>query len=165
MTIDRTQQLSHDELDLKIATDSAMDAAGGQSRMHRAGVALQSVLSDACSRTTRVFLRIDQVATIEDHGTGRPGHPHITRALARRQGFVLVPAGDAGDDDSLPMLVGSVAAETGDVIKALAHRMTGTTQMSPREVEDAMRQADELADAVAGLRAALAQLRPPPPPG
>lgn len=165
MTIDRTQTLSHDELDLKIATDSAMDAAGGQSRMYRAGVALQSVLSDACSRTTRVFLRIDQVATIEDHGTGRPGHPHITRALARRQGFVLVPAGDAGDEASLPMLVGSIAAEAGDVIKALASRMAASTNMAPREIEDAMRETDELADVVASLRRALAKLRPPPPPG
>jgi hypothetical protein len=165
VTIDRTQQLSHDEIDLKIATDSAMDAAGGQSRMMRAGVAVQSVLSDACSRNTRVFLRIDQVAAIENHGTGRAGHPHITRALARLQGFVLVPAGDAGDEESIPMLLGQLAAEFGDVFKAMAARVETSAPMSVRDHEDTSREIDQLADAVAALRHAHAANRPGSPPG
>jgi hypothetical protein len=163
MSYARDLSLSHDEIDLKIATDDAVDAAGGQARLEPVLEAKQSHISNLCSRTTRAFARIDQVAKIEDRGIGRPGHPHITRALARRQGFVLVPAGDAGDEASLPMHLGCIASEAGDVIKLLAARVADSKPMSPREIEDALRETDELADAVAGLRASLTARRPAPP--
>jgi len=163
MTTDRDAMLSHGQIDLKIASDMAVDAAGGQFKFAKATDRSQSSISDGCSLNTKTFLRLDVIAEIEDRGVGRAGHPHITRALAKRQGFVLVSAGDVGDEDSLPMLLGSVASEAGDVIKLLAERIASGASMTPRAHDDAAREIDELMDAVATLRKAHAQQRPAPP--
>lgn len=163
MSYDRDLSLSHAELDLKIAIDAAVDAAGGQARLSDALGVTQSHISNLCSRTTRAFARIDQVAAIEDRGTGREGWPHVTRTLARRQGFDLVPSGAVGDEVSLPMHLGRIASEAGDVIKLLADRVAASRPMTRGESEDALREIDQLADVVAGLRAdimAQRQARP-----
>jgi hypothetical protein len=84
----------------------------------------QSRVSDYCSRNTRDFMPADKAAVVEALGAGAPGHPHITRALARAQGMVLtdpvgvVPASLAG-------VLGAVAGESSDVIGALARLASG----------------------------------------
>jgi hypothetical protein len=160
VSTERGVLLTHKQIDLKNATDAAFDAAGGQDRFAKATGRSQSSMSDAASLDTPTFLRLDVIGDLEDYGRGRPGHPHITRALARRQGFELVPSGSSGDEASLPMLLGQLGSEVGDVFRVLAARVGAAAPMSVRDHDDAMRELNELSDAVAALRHAHAANRP-----
>lgn len=124
MSVDRTVRLSPSELALKLAAREAVKAAGGQdfvaSECHRA----QSRISDWCSSNVREFMPADVIARIEALGAGAPGHPHITRALARAQGgaFVDFPPNQsiAIGAAVLATWLADIAGEAGDVINAIA---------------------------------------------
>lgn len=83
MTTDRSVTLSPEELALKLATREAVTAAGGQEFVGREVERAQSRISDYGSDHTADFMPVDIVRKVEALGAGKPGHPHITRALAR----------------------------------------------------------------------------------
>ncbi len=108
-------------LALKLATRMAVEAAGGQSFVAQEVGRAQSRVSDYCSPNTDDFMPLDVAAHVEDLGEGAPGHPHITRALARRQGVAL-GAGLSGEGlaDDLGGWLASIAAEHADLLHVLA---------------------------------------------
>jgi len=169
MTARRDIVLAKPELELKVATRALVRAAGGTDgageSIRDAGLGksrLQQRMSDCQNRNTPDFLRIDEVGAIEDVTSGE-GWPHVTRALARRQGFVLVPvAQDESDPDGLLMSVSEITAELGDVAQAitsaLRHCSEGGRDCTPAEAAGALDQLHDLERGAARLRVKLQAL-------
>lgn len=160
MSTDRSVRLSPDECALKIATAEAVKAAGGQDHVAEQVGRSQSVISDYCSRTTRSFMPIDIAAKVEALGTGAPGAPHITRALARAHGLPIEgsPRG-AGADFDLGDWMAWLARESADVMACLADEdLSARCQsLSLNARETLGRELDHIQHVVEQLRGALAR--------
>lgn len=115
MTARRDLTLAKPELELKVATRALIRAAGGTDGAGETCGARQQRMSDCQNRNTPDFLRIDEVGALEDVTAGEDW-PHVTRALARRQGFVLVP---------MPRLAPGTA--WGAALQALGQEFAGTS--------------------------------------
>jgi hypothetical protein len=153
------------ELALKLATRDAVKAAGGQEFVGAETGRAQSRISDYCSPNAREFMPLDVAAKVEALSHGTPGHPHITRALARAAGADFVTssceAASAGCDD-LTLLLADVAGESGDLIRALAlgsgspaRAALRIRDMSPDQRAGVARELDQLVDVLAGIRGEL----------
>lgn len=91
------RDLSHDkaQLALKAATRDLMAAAGGTdgsaaTLSQSGGRVRQQRMSDCQLANTPDFLRIDEVARLEDVAIRTDSWPQLTRVLADRHGFDLV---------------------------------------------------------------------------
>ena len=144
MSTDRTQRLSPAELALKLACRDMVKAAGGQEFVAHETDRTQSRISDYLSPNTRDFMPADLVRKVEALSAGAPGHPHVTRALARAQGgaFVALQFDGCGargavavsfDAPQLGQLLAQVAGESSDVIALLASSQLEATidELSP----------------------------------
>jgi len=104
---------------LKTATRALVRAFGNT---EAAGVAVgrrQQAISDMQSSTVDAFMPIGDVATLEDNTTGLPGHPHVTRALAQRQGFDLVKRPTAlPSDGDLLILMAQLSGQYGEITRS-----------------------------------------------
>lgn len=107
----------------------------------------QQRMSDCTLANTPDFLRIDETAELEDLSVGQPGWPHVTRALARRQGFALLPLPERiVGDSNLHRTLADVVAETGQVtnkvLTALADGAVTAGELRdlriPEEIEEAI---------------------------
>lgn len=153
--------LSPREQDLKVATDKAVEAAGGQGkdRVPTYVSRVQSIVSDWCSPNTKRFIPIDAVVEVEARSHGQPGHPHITRVLCQRAGgvFVPLPKAAASKGTTLQQLA-EVTHEHGELVMAVCRSIAGDG-LTPPAVAKAIKEIDDLvADAMA-LRAQLEPLR------
>lgn len=100
MGIDRSVSLPPDLLEIKAASRALVRAYGGQLAAAKRLKTSQQRVSDCCSRDKDVFLRLDQVATLEAETNG-PDHPHVTTVLARLHDLELVelsPCAASGRD-------------------------------------------------------------------
>lgn len=113
---DRTISLTPDQQALKSATKSLVQAYGGQQAAAARLGERQQRISDLGLPNTPNFARIDEVAILEDETHGCIGHPHVTHALARRQGYALVklPQITATGSDLLKLLAVQ-SKEAGDI--------------------------------------------------
>ncbi|MES2905035.1 MAG: phage regulatory CII family protein [Pseudomonadota bacterium] len=120
MKPDRTTAVAPRDQLLKVASDQLVREFGGQDAAGEHIGCRQQRISDCVRPNTPDFLRVNEVAALEDATHGRIGHPVVTRALARRQGFMLVrqPSAPPSDTDILKLL-GDLAAENGDIAKAV----------------------------------------------
>lgn len=117
MTIKRDITLPLEQQELKTASRALVKSFGGQdAAAERLGTAQQRV-SDLVSSRTDAFFRIDQIALMEAETVGYPGHPHVTKALARQCGFELVP-------------VPSIAAKGRDLLLLFAHQSKGNSELA-----------------------------------
>jgi hypothetical protein len=86
--------LSADKQALKVATGRLVRAAGGQeAAVGFTRLTRHQALSDAASVTAEHaarFAPIDVIADLEAVTVGTPGHPVVTRQLARQAGYALV---------------------------------------------------------------------------
>jgi uncharacterized protein YodC (DUF2158 family) len=155
MTTERGAQLSPEELEIKIATRAASKAAGGQEYLSASLGTVQSRWSEWGSSHTRAFLPAHLVAEVEDRSAGAPGWPHITRALARRQGFELfrLPSPEALRTVWGQHLAG-VAKEGGEIMARLALALVDN-DVSQAEAKDALPDARDLVRVAVELAAAL----------
>lgn len=159
MTVSREEQLTAQELALKIATTEAVRAAGGQEFVATEVGRTQSRISDYCSRSTKHFVPIDIAIVIDALGTGKPGHPHIASAMVRALGStVSAPAPDS-DNVHLHDWLADLSGESADVIKALVagavqpgQAIPSIRQMSSNAKATVLRELDQLADLIAALR-------------
>ena len=163
MPTDRTQRLSPAELALKLACREAVKAAGGQDFVARETGRTQSRISDYCSPNAREFMPADLVRKVEALSAGAPGHPHVTRALARAQGgaFVALPNNSAPavsfDTPQLGQWLALVAGESSDVIGLLAASQMGATidELSPAQRTAIAGECFELVEQVAAIERRL----------
>lgn len=162
MSTDRTVRLTPRQNAIKLATREAVKAAGGQDFCARETGRTQSRISDYCSSNTPDFMPADVIARVEALGAGAPGHPHVTRALARAQAAELVFDDDAGrvpPGRATSQWLAALAGESSDVIAALAAGavMPGQALASLRELplsvqRQVMAEIDQMADLLAAIR-------------
>lgn len=143
--------LSADEQELKAAFRQLVRAFGGMDATAVATGYAQSTVSDWASAQKAAFAPLHVVSQLEACTVGHPGHPHVTRLLARRAGFLLVERHD--DAQAVHPLAGiaAIAAELGDVSRVVA------AAAADGEVDDTERCA--ALNAVRALEAATAALR------
>ena len=117
-----------DALALKVASKALVRAAGGGEGAAATVGARQQRMSDCGNPNTADFLRLDEVAALEDVTVGAVDHPIVTRALARRQNFALVRLPDALPTRSdLLSLVARQAKENGEVAASICTALADGT--------------------------------------
>lgn len=148
----RVVTLSPADQEIKAAFAALARAFGGQDAVAAAfpGIRQQKV-SDWCNPRLPEFAPLHIVAALEACTVGHPGHPHVTRLLARRAGFVLVEQHEDTQAVHPLAAIAAIAAEFGDVSRVY------TAAAADGEVNDTER-ADAL-EAVCALEAATAALR------
>lgn len=125
MSEPRDLTLTVPEQDLKVASASLIREFGGQVAAGEHFGRAQSRFSDVGSRTTATFLSIREVAELEDRTVGKAGHPIVTRALAKRQGYELVKLPEAlPGSGELLQLAAQLASEGGDVIGGIGKALS-----------------------------------------
>lgn len=158
MSTARNARLTPRQLALKHACAEAVHAAGGQVFVGGEVDRTQSRISDYCSPATTEFMPLDIVAKIEALGAGSPGHPHVTRALARAAGVSLSashPAPSAMED--LGDWMAAIAREHADLFGVLAGQdlRAACDTLSPNARASIGREADQLIDQLQQLRRAV----------
>lgn len=101
---------------ISAATADAVMAAGKQDFVAMQLERSRAVIMAWGDKRAREFIPLRLVPQLEELGTGQDGWPHITRALAKMQGFELfaLPTEDAGAGDWLTK-VGLVSTETAEI--------------------------------------------------
>jgi hypothetical protein len=154
--------LSADKQALKRAFGRLVRAAGGQeaavgfTRLVR-HQALSDYANPASDQADR-FAPADVIADLESVTHGLPGHPAMTRELARQAGFALVPLPtSAAVDPNLAAHMARIIRETSDVTGHLADTLaTEATATEPGERGPRLlREIDEALQSLIDLRAAL----------
>ncbi len=155
MKPDRTARVPPVDQLLKNGSDTLVRAFGGQDAAAAHLGTRQQRISDCVRPNTPDFLRINEVAALEDATHGSLGHPAVTRALARRQGFMLVrqPVAPTGDGDLLKLL-GDLAGENGDIAKAVLSAIADK-KITAAEAEAIIEQICEQQTVGAGMIAML----------
>lgn len=96
-------------------------AYGGQESVAEETGIRQQEISDYGLPNVAKFASVDLVDFLEDRTVGLPGWPHVTGWLCRRRGGVFVPLPQGGADaDGMMRTVAEMAAEFGDVSRAVA---------------------------------------------
>lgn len=147
MSTDRAAQLTPQDLALKLATREAVEAAGGQVFAARELERSQSRISDYCSENTAEFIPLPLAVRLEALGAGKPGHPHITRALARAAGAALgVRSAAAAGFDDLGDWLAAVARDNAELTTLLARQdlSQGCAELSANARSNISREAREL---------------------
>lgn len=132
---------SREALELKKAAKGLIRAVGGTdgaaaSLTNEQRNVRQQRMSDCTVPNTPDFLRVDEVGELEDLSHGQPGWPHVTRTLAKRQGFALLPLPEqVVGDTNLHRALSEVVQETNEVVtKALS--ALSDNSVTPDEIRD-----------------------------
>lgn len=146
---------------LKAATARLVRAAGGQeaavgfTRFAR-HQALSDFANPADEHAAR-FISADAIADLEAVTHGTPGHPAVTRQLARLAGYQLVPMPKPrGGGADLACHLQAIIRESADVTMDLSLHLKGTP--GPADAARLRTEVAEAIQALAELDAALAQL-------
>lgn len=153
-------QLSPAELALKLACREAVEAAGGQVLVAGETGRCQSRISDYCNPNRGEFMPADVIRRVEALGRGRPGWPHVTRALARAQDGHFDPGAGVGGPLQLANLgqwLGAIGGDYAELVAALAAGrlaapLAGLTLGQRGAI---LREVGEAVDSLAALGAAL----------
>ncbi|WP_289145220.1 hypothetical protein [uncultured Sphingobium sp.] len=117
----RAVALSPDQQSGKASFKALVKAFGGQdAAAEESGVRRQKI-SDMGLANVAEYPTLDLIDLLEDRTVGLPGWPHVTSWLCRRRGGVFVPLPRGGADaDGMMRTVAEMAAEFGDVSRAVA---------------------------------------------
>lgn len=151
----RVVTLSPADQEIKAAFAALQRAFGGQDAVAAAfpGIRQQKV-SDWCNPRLPEFAPLHIVAALEACTVGHPGHPHVTRLLARRAGFVLVEQADDGEPPCPMRGLAAAMAAMGDLSRVVDEVFADSvfTGSEQRAALNALRALEEKA---AALRVAL----------
>lgn len=159
----RTISHAKPELELKVASKALVRAAGGTDGAAETVGGRQQRMSDVGLPNTRDFLRVDEVGRLEDVTVGAVGHPHVTRALAKRQGYALVRLPDARPDagDVLALLA-DLSAENGDIAQKILLAVSGAGEgghaITPAEAAGILGEIDDQLAVSMAMRAHIAAI-------
>jgi hypothetical protein len=137
MSCDRTLSLPPHLQAGKVATKGLIRAAGGQEAASAETHKSQPRLSSYGATNTPDFIPINDVAALEAVTHGTPGHPHVTRWLAREAGFALVklPTAPVGFTD-FHRAIGAVSREVGEAVELVCDALGDDNQVTKREVRE-----------------------------
>lgn len=137
---------------LKAATRDLIAASGGTDGAGATIGVRQQRMSDCQNPFNPDFLRINEVAALEDLKRA----PIVTRALAKRQGYALVQLPDASAPETIwSLFVAKLAREGGDVMSRIAEALVDDNDISPGEAGAMLGDADELVDIAVQIQNAL----------
>lgn len=153
--------LTPDKQDLKVATGDLVAACGGQERAVKfTRFARHQAFSDFanCGPDHEArFIPIDALADLEARSVGTPGHPVVTRAMAKRLGFALVPLPKARcETTDFTIHLQAIIKESADVAGALCYHLNkipASTELAALRAET-----DHAIQALVELKAALAEM-------
>lgn len=159
MSVRRDIVLSPDRQNLKVATRDLVREYGGTDAAGELLGRRQQAISDLCLAHTDRFISIDDVAKLEDRTVGRAGHPIVTRALAKRQGYLLVPLPSAPDDPAnFSASVMRMAEELGDVSREITAAYADDGKVDETEAARILAEVRHLETETARLRLALERI-------
>jgi hypothetical protein len=140
----------------KAATKALIRAAGGQEAASAETHKSQPRLSSYGAPNTADFIPINDVAALEAITHGAPGHPPVTRWLARQAGFTLVklPTAPGGFTD-FHRAIGAVSKEVGEAVELVCEALGNDNQVTADEVRDGriVENIDEAIERLLALRA------------
>ncbi|WP_370169783.1 hypothetical protein [Sphingobium abikonense] len=156
----RSATLSPDQQSLKAAFKALAKAFGGQVAVEAETGVRQQEISDYGLPNVARFAPIDLIDHLEDCTHGAAGWPHVTSWLCRRRGGVFVPLPQGSNDaDGMMRTVAEMAAEFGDVSRAVADAVCPNgpdgEEVNPTEARLALDALDDLDRVSAQLRLKL----------
>ena len=108
--------------------------------------------SDRDSMPARVIEQLEAVTH------GKPGHPAMTRHLARRQGFVLVPLPrTVPGEGEWNRHIANLSSEAGNLISGIAEDLADDLDVDAQEAAQRLPGARRLVEIAAEIEAALAR--------
>lgn len=146
--------LSPREQELKAACAALMDGFGGAIAAGAHFGRGHQRFCEMVNPTHPAWMTIAQVAELESCTVGLPGHPHVTRLLARRAGFVLVERAVAVGAGCAMTGLAAVQAELGDVARVVIDAAQDG-EMNRAERKAALDQLAEVEACAASLRVLL----------
>lgn len=140
----------------KAASKALIRAFGGQEAAEAHTGKSQSQLSAYGGRNTPFFMPIDVVAALEGSTHGLPGHPHVTRWLAREAGYGLVRLPDAkAPPTQWSGFIAQLGKEAGEVINGICTDLISENDVSPAEAATRLGDAADLVRIAIEIEAAL----------
>jgi hypothetical protein len=140
----------------KAAFRDLVDAFGGQVAAAAETGRSQSRICAYGHRNMADFAPVDVVECLESRTDGTAGHPHVTRWLARQQGYGLVRLPDPGANaTSWGLLASRLAKEGGDLTSGICADLADDNDVSPAEARARLRDAAELVRVAVELEHAL----------
>lgn len=134
-----------------------IDAGGLDACAEETGIST-SQLQRYYSKKERDSMPARVIEQLESVTHGMPGHPLMTRHLARRQGFVLVPMPHViPGEGEWNRHISHLSTEAGALIAGIAEDLADDLQVSPREAARRLPNARRLMEIAAEFEAALAQ--------
>lgn len=140
------------------ATADAVYAAGKQVYVGRMLDRGQSTVASWCTSEASEIIPLRLVPALENMAAGQDGWPHITRALAKMQGFELfrLPAPDGEATDWLAQ-IGILSTEAADITRKICTGM-GDRKICAHDVQR-MNMIEDAEQLVSVAVAILARLR------
>lgn len=146
----------------KAATKALIRAAGGQEAAEELTGKSQPRLSAYGGPNTDAFVPVDVVLALEAVTHGQPGHPHVTRWLAREAGFALLrlPRHVDGGAGGIHRAVSGVSKEAGEAVGLVCEALADDGELSPREIREKkiVANIDEAIDRLCDLRALVVRI-------
>lgn len=148
-------------LRLKAATRALVETVGGTDGAARTlstpdRRVRQQRVSDCQCRNTADFLRLDEVALLEDVAIHMPAWPPVTRALADRHGFELVRRPDvAASGVDLTALIGRLAKEHGELASGVCADLACDRRTPAEEARERLADARDLVRVALEMEAVL----------
>lgn len=140
----------------KAATKALIRAFGGQEAAEAHTGKSQSQLSAYGGPNTPAFAPIDTVRALEACTHGQPGHPLVTRWLAREAGYGLVRLPDASAAPTQwSAFVAALAKEGGELMAGICDDLTSGNDVSPAEAKRRLDDAADLVRVAVEIEAAL----------
>jgi len=140
----------------KMAFADLVDAVGGQVPAEAYSGKAQSRISAYGGRNTPWFAPIDVVVKLEGVTHGAPGHPHVTRWLAREAGYALVKLPEPGAAPARwSGFMARLGKEAGELINGICTDLTDDNDVIPAEAKRRLGDAADLVRVAVELEAAL----------
>ena len=158
--------LGNDDRELKAATRRLVKAcAGGEGAAATIEAASgarvrQQRISDCGNENQPDFLRLNEVGYLEDKAERDSAWPHVTRALATRQGYLLIarPPVVASKSDWLKASA-AASKEASDVQTAIADSLADDGEISTAEADRIISECDAGIERLLQLRALAEEAR------
>ena len=156
MSHDRTLTLAPHLQDGKAAFRELVRAFGGQEAVAALTGKSQSRICAYGLANTDDFAPADVIDAVEDRTAGLPGHPQVTRWLARRRGYGLVKLPDpAQAETGWSQMISELAREAGEVMSGVCSDLASGNDVTPAEARLRLGDAADLVRIAVELEHAL----------
>ncbi len=150
MSLSVQEQLQADKARELIEAIGGLEPAAAITELSTSQLGRYQSKHDRDSMPARVIEQLESVTH------GKPGHPCMTRHLARRQGFILLPQPQAvPGDGEWNRYISRLSSDAGNLIAGIANDLADDMDVSPTEAANRIADADRLVEVTAELAAAL----------